>query len=97
MTSVRFALTQEFEAALVQFDGNDVAYIQRIFDLLGRAQGIAELSRFSDGVALPIPRDIAVALLKRDQFNHEPVTISLLLWALRSAQRLQDRLAQHQP
>jgi hypothetical protein len=33
-TSVRFALAQEFEAALAQFDGNDVSDIDRIFDWL---------------------------------------------------------------
>src|SRR5262249_3585093 len=58
-TSVRFALTQEFEAALVQFTGNDVSDIERILDLLGKAEGIAELSRFSKTVVLPIQRDIA--------------------------------------
>lgn len=79
MTSVRFALTQEFESALVQFDANDVIYIEGIFDLLGRSEGIAELSRFSDGVPVPIQRDIAVALLNHDQLDHEPLAISLLI------------------
>jgi hypothetical protein len=79
VTSVRFALTQEFEAALVQFDPNDVGDIDRIFDLLGRPEGIAELSRFLNGVPLPVQRDIAVALLTRDQLDHEPLAISLLM------------------
>jgi hypothetical protein len=46
-TSVRFTLTQEFESALVQFDANDVSDIDHLFDLLGKAENIAELSRFS--------------------------------------------------
>lgn len=78
-TSVRFALTREFEAALVQFDGNDVSDIERIFDLLGKAEGIAELSRFSKSVALQIQRDIAVALVAHDQLEYEPLAISLLI------------------
>ena len=80
-TSVRFALTQEFEAALAQFDGNDVSDIDRIFDLLGNAEGITELSRFSKSVPLPIQRDIAVALLVHDQVDYEPLAISLLIGA----------------
>ena len=78
-TSVRFALTQEFEAALVQFDGNDVTDIERIFDLLGNAEGIAELSRFSKSVPFPIQRDIAVALVAHDQLEYESLAISLLI------------------
>lgn len=78
-TSVRFALTLEFEAALLQFDGSDVIYIERIFDLLGTTEGIAELSRFSKTVALPIQRDIAVALVAHDQLEYEPIAISLLI------------------
>jgi hypothetical protein len=78
-TSVRFVLTREFEAALVQFDGNDVSDIERILDLLGKAEGIAELARFSKTVALPIRRDIAVALVAHDQLDYEPLAISLLM------------------
>jgi hypothetical protein len=78
-TSVRSALTQEFEAALVQFDGNDVSDIERILDLLGKAGGIAELSRFLKTVGLPIQRDIAVALVARDQLEYEPLAISLVI------------------
>ena len=77
--SVRFALTREFEAALVQFDGNDVSDIDRIFDLLGNVEGIAELAKFSKTVPPPIQRDIALALLKHDQLEYEPVAISLLI------------------
>ena len=44
--SERFALTQEFEAALVQFNAGDVSDIDRILDLLGPHEGIAELSKF---------------------------------------------------
>lgn len=78
-TSVRFTLTREFEAALAQFDGDDVSDINRIFDLLGNAEGIAELSRYSKNVPLPIERDIAVALLAHAQVDYEPLAISLLL------------------
>jgi hypothetical protein len=78
-TSVRFALTREFEAALVQFDDKDVSDIERIIDLLGKVEGIAELSWFSKSVALPIQRDIAVALVAHDQLEYEPLAISLLI------------------
>jgi hypothetical protein len=78
-TSVRFVLTREFEAALLQFDGNDVSDIGRIFDLLGNAEGVAELSRFSKSVPPPIERDIAVTLLAHDQVDYEPLAISLLI------------------
>ena len=74
-TSVRFALTREFDAALFQFDGNDVSDIEGIFDLLGRAEAIAELSRFSKSAALQIQRDIAVALVAHDQLEYEPLAI----------------------
>jgi len=76
--SKRFALTQEFEAALVQFDASDVSDIDRIVDLLGIRDGMAELSRFSQHLPLSIQRDIAVALLLHDQLNSEPLAISLL-------------------
>lgn len=78
-TSVRFALTQEFEAALLQFDGNDLSNIDHIFDLLGKAEGIAELSRFAKTVGLPIKRDIALALLAHGKLEYEPLVISLLI------------------
>src|SRR5450631_808295 len=77
--SVRFALTREFEAALVQFDGNDVSDIDRILDVLGNVEGIGELAKFSKTVPPPIQRDIALALLKHDQLEYEPVAISLLI------------------
>lgn len=75
----REALTQEFEAAIVQFDPTDVSDIQRVFDLLGDSQAAIELSTFSRTVALPIQRDIAVALVEHDQLESEPLVISLLL------------------
>lgn len=78
-TSVRFALTQEFEAALVQFDDNDVSDIEHIFAVLGKAEGIVELSRFSRSVALQIQRDIAVALVAHDRLEYGPLAISLLV------------------
>jgi len=76
--SKRFVLTQEFEAALVQFDASDVSDIDRILDLLGIREGMAELSRFSQRLPLSIQRDIAVALLLHDQLHSEPLAISLL-------------------
>jgi len=75
----REALTQEFEAAIVQFDATDVSDISRVFDLLGNSQAAMELSSFSKTVALPIQRDIAVALVEHDQLESEPVVISLLI------------------
>lgn len=77
-TSIRFALTREFEAALVQFDANDLGDIDRILDLLGTSEGVAELSRFLTSVSEPIQRDIAVALLNHDQLAYEPLAIALL-------------------
>ncbi len=78
-TFFREALTQEFETALVQFDATDVSDIERIFDLLGSSRAVIEFSRFSKSVALPIRRDIAVALLEHDQLEGEPLAISLLI------------------
>lgn len=75
----REAMTQEFEAAIVQLDVTDISDIERIFDLLGRAEGITELSAFSKTVALEIQRDIAVALVEHDQLESEPLAISLLI------------------
>jgi len=63
----------------VQFDGSDVSNIEGIFDSLGKAEGIAELSRFAKTVALPIQRDIAVALVAHDKLEYEPLAISLLI------------------
>jgi hypothetical protein len=77
--AVRFALTREFEAALVQFDENDVSDIDRILDVLGNVEGIGELTKFSKTVPAPIQRDIALALLKHDQLEYQPVAISLLI------------------
>jgi hypothetical protein len=42
-------------------------------------EGVAELSRFSKSVPLPIQRDIAVALVAHDQVEYEPPAISLLM------------------
>lgn len=77
--SERFALTQEFEVALVQFDANDVSDIDRILDLLGIREGIAELSKFSQRLPRLIQGDIAVALLLHGQLDSEPLAILLLL------------------
>jgi len=78
-SATRFALTEEFEAALIQFDANDGSDIDRIFDLLGAREGIAELTRFSERAPFPVQRDIAVALLSHDQLDREPLVISLLM------------------
>ncbi len=77
--SVRVVLTQELEAALVQFDDTNLSDIGYLFDLLGTPAVIAELSRFSRGVPVAVQRDIAVALLFHGQAGAEPVVISLLL------------------
>lgn len=77
--SARLILTQELEAAVVQFGDTDLGYIDYLFDLLGTPAGIAELSRFSRGVPLAVQRDVAVALLFHGQPDAEPVVISLLL------------------
>ena len=75
----RLVLTQELEAAIVQFDDADLSYIEYLFDLLGVQTGIAELSKFSRGVPPAVQRDIPVALLFHGQPDAEPVAISLLL------------------
>jgi hypothetical protein len=77
--SARLVLTQELEAAVVQFDDAELGYIDYLFDLLGTTAGIAELSRFSRGVPRGVQRDVAVALLFHGQAAAEPVAISLLL------------------
>ncbi len=77
--SERYILTQEFEAALVQFDYQDLSDIDYLLDLLGAREGITELSRFSASTPLPVQRDIAVALLSHGQQNREPIVASLLL------------------
>jgi hypothetical protein len=77
--SERFALTQEFEVALVQFDANDVSDIDRILDLLGIREGIAELSKCSQRLPRLIQCDIAVALLLHGQLDGELLAIFLLL------------------
>jgi hypothetical protein len=78
-TFFREALTQEFEAAIVQFDATDVSDIEHVFDLLGSSQAAMHVSTFSKTVALPIQCDIAVALVEHDQLESEPLAISLLM------------------
>jgi hypothetical protein len=75
----RFALTQEFESALLQFDLRDIEYIQRIFELLGSEEAVRELRTFSPRAPLAIQRDIAVSLLDNGQLDCEPLVISLLM------------------
>ena len=77
-TGTRFALTQEFESALLQSDSTDVYYIQWIFDLLGSEETVRELRTLSPRAPLAIQRDIAVSLLANGQSDCEPVVISLL-------------------
>jgi hypothetical protein len=74
-----FALTQEFESALLQSDSTDVYYIQWIFDLLGREETVRELRTLSPRAPLSIQRDIAVSLLANGQPDCEPIVISLLM------------------
>jgi len=78
-SDTRHVLTQELEAALVQFDETDLSDLDYLFDLLGNRDTIAELERLSPSLSLPFQRDIAVSLLNRDQQDSEPVVISLLL------------------
>jgi len=78
-SGTRFALTQEFEAALVQFDSSDVSDINRIFELLGSTDAAAELTSFSNRAPLAVQRDIAVVLLNHDQLDQEQVVIALLI------------------
>jgi hypothetical protein len=77
--SVPTVLTEELEAAAVQFGDTNLSYINYVFDLLGPAEATAELFRFSRGVPLPIQRDLAVTLLSHGQRKSEPIVISLLL------------------
>lgn len=77
--SVRLVLTQELEAAVVQFGDADLRHMEYLFDLLGVPSAIAELSRFSRSVPLTVQRDISVALLFHGQADAEPIVISLLL------------------
>ena len=79
LSAARFALTQEFEAALIQFDYRDISDIDHIFDLLGTKDGVEEHIRFAWHAPLPVQRDIAVALLNRGQVDFEPKVISLLM------------------
>jgi hypothetical protein len=78
-TGTRFALTQEFESAVLQSDTLDIYYIQWIFDLLGSEETVRELRALSPRAPLPIQRDIAVSLLANGQPDSEPVVISLLM------------------
>jgi hypothetical protein len=79
LLSARLVLTQELEAAVVQFDDGDLRYIGYLLDLLGTPAAIAELSKFSRDLPLAVQRDVAVALLFHGQPDAEPVVISLLL------------------
>lgn len=76
---IRFALTQEFESALLQSDSRDVYYIGWLFDLLGGEDATHELRTLSPRAALAIQRDIAVALLANGQLDCEVIVISLLM------------------
>ncbi len=76
--SARRVVTGELEAALVQFDANDLSEITYLVDWLGRADGLAELERFSLEATLPVKRDIAVELLRDGHHESEEMVISLL-------------------
>jgi hypothetical protein len=58
----RHILTGEFEAALVQFDDEDLSHIGYILDLLGNREGITELARFSRGHPVSVQRFNATSL-----------------------------------
>jgi hypothetical protein len=76
---ILFALTREFEVALLQSGSRDIYYIQCLFDLLGNEETVHELRNLSPRAPLAIQRDIAVALLDNGQLDCEPIVISLLL------------------
>ncbi len=89
-TGTRFALTQEFESALLQSDSTDVYYLQWIFDLLGKQESVSDLRALSPRAPLAIQRDIAVSLLAHGQSDCEPVVISLLMDASAPAWKRQN-------
>jgi len=76
---IRFALTQEFESAVLQSDSSDVYYTGWIFDLLGSDEAVHEIRTFSPRASPAIQRDIAVSLLAHGQLDCEPIVISLLM------------------
>lgn len=77
-TGVRFALTQELEAAMLQFGSMDLVYIGHIFDSLGNQEAVLELRRFMLQAPTATQRDIAVALLEHGDMDCEPAVIALL-------------------
>jgi hypothetical protein len=87
-------LTRELENAMLESENagqnndpeafavpllSDYTYIAYLLDYLGTADGIRELSRFSEIVPVAIQRDIAVRLLDVDQSRYESTVISLLV------------------
>jgi hypothetical protein len=77
--SVRSVLTQELEAAILQFDDKDLRYIGYLLDYLGTREGVAELSRFSQPAPRAVQRDVAVAMLNDGDETVEPAVIALML------------------
>jgi hypothetical protein len=77
--SARSTVTQELEAAAVQFGDTDLSYYGYLFDYLGTREGIAELSRFAQLAPLAVQRDAAVAIMFRGQASAEPAVIALML------------------
>jgi hypothetical protein len=75
---IRFALTQEFGAAILQSDSLDIYYMGWLFDWLGSEDAMHELRTLSHRAPLAIQRDIAVTLFAHGQPDLEPIVISLL-------------------
>jgi hypothetical protein len=57
----------------------DTAYVNLLLEYLGKSEGVAELSRFSETAPTSASRDIAVMLFDRGQCKYEPQVISVLL------------------
>lgn len=91
---IKKVLTSELENAMLQSGDtdhdidlkafadpllSDYRYIEYLVDFLGTADGITELSRFSEIAPVAIQRDIAVKLLDLEQSGYESSVISLLL------------------
>jgi hypothetical protein len=77
--AVRAIVVRELEGALIQFEPNDLSYIDYLMGYLGAQEGIAECLRLSSRVSVPLQQDLAVAMLLKGQSSLEPVVISLLL------------------
>lgn len=92
---LKTVLTRELESAMVQTTGDnqgvnssqpfgegllsDIEYIDLLADYLGKSDGAAELSRFSETAPASVRQDIVVTLLGWGLREYEPAVISVLL------------------